>query len=665
MSRWIYDIETDGLYNEATKMWILVAYNIDTGEFRHWLDGDLGWMEVFNQATLLVGHNILGFDNLILKKLFDYDFPKTCNFHDTLIFSRVLNYRRFGDRGHALAIWGEYLGFPKIDFQDFSRYTEEMKIYCFNDVKLNVLVYEQLLEEFANAREENKLLGRYIKCEHAVSRWCSLAYMHGWPFDLPKALVLKETLQKELESATEQLEHKLGYKLTYIDKTKGVIDVKSPKWVKTGFYHAHTANYFGIDPCSGFEGEERPIVGDFVRINCEPLKLSSSSDVKIFLFRNGWEPTEYNTKWDPEIKRKVETSPKITLDSLEFLGGDGKLYMEYSSSKARLGVLEGWIAATDENHLLHGECVTIGTPSMRATHSTIVNIPAGEARYGREMRELFGTLPGWTLIGCDSASNQARGLAHFLGDDEFTDTLINGDIHTYNAKILDQVINGMGFNWTEYIIKYDKCRLKKSFLGFLERKGITREVYLTSGRKFANKAIAKVKRATAKRILYAFLFGASGKKLWSYVFGALDSTNGNKLKTGFTKAVPGFQDLMKKLENMYGGTKKYGDGYIPSLAGNRVYVDSFHKLLVYLLQSTEKITCSAAVMLIMERLEERNIPYIPCIMMHDEADFMVPNEFASEAMAIGKQCFADGPKLFEVYIMDGGAKMGRNWFDIH
>jgi hypothetical protein len=646
-------------------MWILVAYNIDTQEFRTFLEGDLGWMDIFNEAELVVGHYILGFDNLVLKKLFDYDFPKTCKMHDTLIFSRVLDYRRFRDQGHSLEVWGNALGFPKIGHEDWSQYSEEMRLRCVGDVKLTVLVYNQVLEEFAEMIGQNPLIGTYLKAEHAVAKWCSAAYVHGWPFNKDKALQLETVLEKELADATTQLEHKLGYKCTPMDKCKGVIDVKEPKWVKTGFYHAHTATYFGIDPCSGFEGEERPIAGAYVRVEVEPLKLSSSADVKIFLFRNGWEPTEYNGKWDPELKRKVDTSPKITLDSLEFLGADGILYKEYLTASSRHAVLKGWIENTDENGLLHGDCITIGTPSMRATHNIIVNVPSHDSKWGREMRELFGTLPGWTLIGTDSASNQARGLAHFLGDQEFADVLINGDIHKYNATLLDKVITGMGLDWDEHIIKYKKARINKHVVRFLQQRGISEETYLLSVRKSAKKAISSFKRSAAKRILYAFLFGASGKKLWSYVFGSVDATLGNKLKIGFTKAVPGFQDLMKKLENIYGGTKKYGEGYIPSLAGNRIYVDSFHKLLVYLLQSAEKITCSAAVMLIMERLEEANIPYIPCIMMHDEADYMVPDEYAEQAAAISKQCFVDGPKLFEVMIMDGESKMGRNWFDIH
>jgi DNA polymerase I-like protein with 3'-5' exonuclease and polymerase domains len=240
------------------------------------------------------------------------------------------------------------------------------------------------------------------------------------------------------------------------------------------------------------------------------------------------------------------------------------------------------------------------------------------------MRQLFTTKPGWKLIGCDSAGNQARGLAHYLNNDDFTNTLINGDIHQYNADTLTKVLLSMGIVHT-------------------------------------------VPRAVAKRILYAFLFGASGEKLWSYVFGMLDKENGNKLKTGFTKAVPGFKTLLDKLENTYSRAcdLNNGNGYIISLAGNKIYVDSLHKLLVYLLQSAEKVTCGAAVMLTMQRLEEENIPYIPCIMMHDEEDFLVPEEFAERAAAIGKQAFIDGPKMFGINIMDGEAKIGNNWYEVH
>lgn len=623
MTAYVFDIETDDLLHKCTRMWILAAYNLDTGEMKYWLEGDLGWQEEFSKATLIVGQNVLGFDLMALKKLFNFDLPKDCKVHDTLLMSQILDYKRFGNRGHSLEVWGEYLRFPKHDFSDFSKFSQEMLDYCIQDVRLTSKVYEKLLDEFYRSLERSPQLKHYLRAEHSVAKWCGLAALHGWPFDLKAAFELVEKLEHEMQKAYDALSSRLGMKTVAKDKKKGVVEVKTPKWTKAGFYDLHTANWFNVDPCSGYPGEERRIVGDYCRVTFEPLDLDSVADVKTFLYRNGWIPTEWNFKTNEITGKKEKSSPKITEDSLEFLGGDGKLYTEFLTAKSRLGILKTWIENTDSNGMLHGDCMTIGTPSMRSRHSIIVNVPSADSPWGKEMRQLFTCKPGWKLIGCDSAGNQARGLAHYLADETFIDTLLNGDIHQYNADTLTRVLEGM----------------KVSF---------------------------EVKRSQAKRILYAFLFGASGSKLWSYIFGVLDDQNGKKLKSGFLKAVPGFKDLLTKLENIYGKTSQDdNDGYIPSIAGNRIYVDSFHKLLVYLLQSCEKVTCSAAVMLTMDRLEEANIPYIPLIMYHDEEDFMVPEEYAEQAAAIGKQAFIDGPKLFGISIMDGDAKIGNNWYDIH
>jgi len=88
-------------------------------------------------------------------------------------------------------------------------------------------------------------------------------------------------------------------------------------------------------------------------------------------------------------------------------------------------------------------------------------------------------------------------------------------------------------------------------------------------------------------------------------------------------------------------------------------------LLVYLLQSCEKITCSTAVMLTMQELEKHKIPYVPLIMMHDEEDFMVPEELAEKAAAIGKVAFREGPKIYGIEIMDGESKIGNSWYEVH
>lgn len=651
MSRWVFDIETDGFLNQCTRMWILAAYNLDTEKMHYWLEGDLGWQEAFKDAKLVIGHHIMGFDVTALKKLFDYEFPETCSFVDTLLLSQILDYRRFGDKGHGLAVWGEHFGYPKKEHDDWTQYSEDMKERCLQDVRLNVKVYVQVIAEYKALKLKSPQIEHYVKAEHSVAKWCSLASLYGWPFDKPAGEELKVKLEAEMLKAEDALQSKLGLKVVPLDKEGGEIVTKKMKYNKDGRYNAVMASFFGVDPIEGLVEDDDKMLsfgGEFCRLKIEPLKLSSPADVKIFLYRNGWVPLEWNYKKDKDGKyiyvkiegqrkrERIKTTPKITEDSLEILGGDGKLYPEYLTAKSRCSILSTWIEETDANGNLHGDCMTIGTPSMRARHSIIVNVPSADSPWGADMRKLFKTRPGWKLIGCDSEGNQARGLAYYLDNEDFTNTLLNGDIHQFNADRLTEV-----------------CHDIRS-----QNNGLANLIYPDF----------KVPRPSAKRILYAFLFGAGGPKLWSYIFGMLDETNGSKLKNGFTKAVPGFQVLLDSLGKIYGATSKYDDvdqGFITSLAGNRIYVDSFHKLLVYLLQSCEKITCAAACMLLMRWLEEEKIPYQPCIMMHDELDFLVPEEYAERAKELGQLAFAEGPKLFGIDIMGGSGKVGENWYEVH
>ena len=634
MSRYVWDIEADNLLRNVTKVWCHVFKNIDTGEFIRLYPGDMRWKEILDNAKLIAGHNIISYDFCVLEKLYGYKRRKDLIVHDTLIMSLVLDYNKFPGGRHSLDNWGKSLGYKKIEFNDFSKFSEEMLVYCERDVDLNHRVYQRLLEALKKQVEKNPQLKTYLRVEHAVAEWCAKAEMYGWPFDVDKAQELFLVMDKERQQAEAAITPMLGMKAVAVDKVKGEVAAKSPKWTKSGDYNAHTASWFGINPFLGqdpdsFEdltAEEyktfRPILGEYCRVEFETLKLSSTDDVKTFLFRNGWVPTEFNWKRDPETGEMRQMSPKITEDDLSALKGHGKLYSDYMSTSSRFSILKTWLEEVDEDGNLHGSCFTIGTPSMRARHSIIVNVPSVDAPWGKEMRDLFITEPGWALVGSDSAGNQARGLAHYLRSEQYIDLLLNGDVHSFNAEKATEVLKSMGIDRV-------------------------------------------VERSQAKRILYAFLFGASGKKLWSYIFGTMDEKKGAKFKRGFTSAVPGFEALLKKLENIYGKTKQYGDGYIPGIGGNRIYVDSFHKLLVYLLQSCEKATCGAATMLTMQRLESENIPYRPCIFMHDEIQFSVPEEYAERAAVIAREGFRDGPKMFGIEIMDGESKVGRSWYETH
>lgn len=621
MKRLVFDIETNGFLQDVSRLWIVAFRDLDTGEEAHFLEGDFGWMKLLSEAELIVGHNILGYDFLVLEKLFNFKRPKKAEILDTLILSMVLDYKRFSSNSHSLDSWGQALGYPKIQFDDFSQYSHEMLVYCKRDVSLNVKVFNVLSKEMAEGIAVSANLRKYIEAEHSAANWIGQAELHGWPFDVSRAEELYEELASVVDDTETALSKVLGLKTVAVDKAKGEVPFKEPGWTKDGFYKKHTAEWFGVDPISGYEGEERMIEGPYSRVEFVPLELSSPNDVKIFLYRHGWIPTEWNWKLNEMTLKKEKTSAKITEDSLELLGGEGRRYTQYTSAKSRFNILKTWLQNVNNGNL-HGSCFLIGTPSMRARHSIIVNVPNTDAPWGKEMRQLFACKPGWKIVGCDSKGNQARGLAHYLESPEFTHQLLEGDIHQYNADILTKVLKEMNIDHV-------------------------------------------VPRGVAKRILYAFLFGASGGKLWSYIFGDLNEKKGKILKNGFSTAVPGFKELVDRLDRIYGSTSKKGNGYIRSLVGNKIYVDSWHKLLVYLLQSCEKITCVMAIDVFMKSLERESIPYQPLVFMHDEVQLMVPEEHAERVAELGREAFAEGPRQVGVTIMGGDSRVGSNWYETH
>lgn len=71
------------------------------------------------------------------------------------------------------------------------------------------------------------------------------------------------------------------------------------------------------------------------------------------------------------------------------------------------------------------------TNTFRMKHRNVVNIPS-RGIYGHEMRELFIAAEGMQIVGCDGAGLELRMLSHFMNDAEYTDILLNGDIHTHN-----------------------------------------------------------------------------------------------------------------------------------------------------------------------------------------------------------------------------------------
>ena len=141
----LFDIEANGFLYEVDRVFCIVCLNIETEEmFSYGPNNIKKGISFLQKAELLVGHNILGYDIPALIKIYG-DWPEYPKVLDTLTTSRFLYPERLG--GHSLEDWGERLGVKKGDFHDFSRYSEEMLIYCQQDVRVNRQILKELEKE--------------------------------------------------------------------------------------------------------------------------------------------------------------------------------------------------------------------------------------------------------------------------------------------------------------------------------------------------------------------------------------------------------------------------------------------------------------------------------------------------------------------------------------
>ena len=109
----VFDIETDSL--KPTKIWCMTAQDSDSGETYKFAPHQLeSGLELLKSADKLIGHNILGFDIPVIKKLLGIDLSNKI-LVDTLVLSRLFNPSR--ERGHSLKIWGFRLKYPKVDIE--------------------------------------------------------------------------------------------------------------------------------------------------------------------------------------------------------------------------------------------------------------------------------------------------------------------------------------------------------------------------------------------------------------------------------------------------------------------------------------------------------------------------------------------------------------------
>ena len=177
--RLFLDIETPMITGGIlpNKIFLIVGKDAESKEIFSFTEDKLeDFKTLVSSYDEFVGHNIIGFDAPVINKVLAIDLHQQGKVIDTLILSRLFNPVREG--GHSLKSWGDALRFDKLDFKDFSQYSDEMLTYCVRDVEVTEKVLTYLIRKYPDFSKEA------IRLEHDVSRIITQQERNGFLFDM-------------------------------------------------------------------------------------------------------------------------------------------------------------------------------------------------------------------------------------------------------------------------------------------------------------------------------------------------------------------------------------------------------------------------------------------------------------------------------------------------
>jgi uncharacterized protein YprB with RNaseH-like and TPR domain len=159
----IFDLETDGLLHDVTRIHCLGIYDTETKETLVYNDEGnteplTRGIQRLEDANCIVGHNIINFDLPVVRKLYSW-FTPTGTVLDTLVLSRIChadilkidqkrNWKHMPLQlygRHSLEAYGYRLGEYKGSFgktSDWKEWSQEMQDYMVQDVVVTTKLWK-------------------------------------------------------------------------------------------------------------------------------------------------------------------------------------------------------------------------------------------------------------------------------------------------------------------------------------------------------------------------------------------------------------------------------------------------------------------------------------------------------------------------------------------
>ena len=472
------DIETNLKHDT---IWLCVTKHNTTGEVRHWREADT--LQQYLDGEQVVGHNIIGFDAPILKKVWGVGIPAN-KLVDTLVMSRlykpdidiVIPEQGKAPTPHSLEAWGYRLSSYKIGFTDFdSGWSEEMATYCEQDVQL----LEKLYNFLTTTMTKEGFSLQSIQLEHEVALICRGMEDNGFMLDMPKAMVLNATLSGRMSDIEESMQQ------VFPPIVEERISEKTGKQLK--------------DKITVFNpGSRQQIAERLAGLGVVFTKKTDKGNVIV----------------DEAVLEKIDLP-------------EAKLVAEYLMIQKRVAQISSWLELVGDDGRVHGRVTTNGAVTGRATHSSpnMAQVPAVGSPFGAECREMWCVPVGYKQVGVDLSGIELRCLGHYLRDQEWIDELLKGDIHWFNAQSFGLVERGTVKDDNNPEHKKARNTTKTLTYGVLYGAGAAKAGSIVGGNSSRGKklidsfinntpGLAELKKKISKLMTKGHLPALDGRRVW-------------------------------------------------------------------------------------------------------------------------------------------------------
>lgn len=313
--------------------------------------------------------------------------------------------------------------------------------------------------------------------------------------------------------------------------------------------------------------------------------------------------------WVPD---KETASGKTAIDEvvLKDIGTEEALqFYRCLELTKQLGMLsEGknaWLKLVRNDRIHHNCSVSTNTHRCAHRNPNLAQVPSDLS-----FRKLFRASPGNVMVGADLAGIELRMLAHYLArydGGRYGHVLLNGDIHQENA---------------------DKI-------------GISRRL--------------------VKTVTYAFLYGAGDQKIGLSYDQSLSPNKakekGAEIRGAYVSAIDGLADLLSAVRSA--GER----GFVKSIDGRKIAVDSPHKALNYLLQSGAGVVAKRWMAI---THTHKNIADHQLAFVHDELQYETTPDRANDLKFLLELSAAEAGEYYKIRIpIAAEGKIGSTWADVH